>query len=285
MLGARRRAGARAPGTHAPPRPAPDRCARRARRDPRSAGPRTGSGRVAMVRRMKKLLLLLALIGLAGLAAKQLSVVVTGAPALLCTDWFAEHYADRLRAASPGDRARPARRRRPGPRARPRPGGRVLLLRRLVPGPQPGAADGRPRRAQPALAAHVLGRHRPPDLRSVPRSWRAHHDVVGRQRATHRPHRHAVPARPQPRHPRPAARPGRPTPGTRSRSTTSTARRSASSAWARSPARSSAWRPPSGCGRSACAAPCSATSRARRGRSTGCPSSPRRSTCWPSPCP
>ena len=32
-----------------------------------------GSGRLAMVRRMKKLLLLLVLIGLAGLAAKQLS--------------------------------------------------------------------------------------------------------------------------------------------------------------------------------------------------------------------
>ena len=33
----------------------------------------SGSGRLAMVRRMKKLLLLLVLIGLAGLAAKQLS--------------------------------------------------------------------------------------------------------------------------------------------------------------------------------------------------------------------
>jgi hypothetical protein len=68
VLGAQRRAGASGSEHLALPagRPVcspPD--------DGHQAG--TGSGRVAMVRRMKKLILLLALIGLAGLAAKQLS--------------------------------------------------------------------------------------------------------------------------------------------------------------------------------------------------------------------
>ena len=69
MLGARRRAGATGSEHLALPH------GQERWPPPSGAGHQAGagSGRVAMVRRMKKLILLLALIGLAGLAAKQLS--------------------------------------------------------------------------------------------------------------------------------------------------------------------------------------------------------------------
>ena len=160
---------------------------------------------------------------------------MSGAPALLCTDWFAERYADRLAADAPrlelvalvGDG--PVAGRRPGARRR------LLLLRRLPSRPAPSRCSRPASRAPNLRWLHtfsagtdhpIFGQFRDRGVRITTSS--------GANAAAHRPHRDALPARAQPRHPRPAARPGRPRVGRRGRSTTSTARRSASSAWARS---------------------------------------------------
>ena len=72
------------------------------------------------------------------------------------------------------------------------------------------AVHGRRRAdAEPALAAHVLGRHRPPDLHVAARPRRAGDDVVGRLGHADRPHGDDVPAGAQPGPARPPARPGR----------------------------------------------------------------------------
>ena len=167
---------------------------------------------------------------------------MTGAPALLCTEYFAEHYHDRLAAAAPDLALVRLVRDVVVPDAELARVDAVFFSADSYPATSAQLLGAGARGAEPALAAHVLGRHRPPDLRAVPRP----------RACASRPPRAPTPRRSPARScctcSRSAATSAaccatrRPTRGTPGRSTTSTARRSAWSAWARSRARSSAWR-------------------------------------------
>ena len=139
---------------------------------------------------MKKLLLLLVLLGLARPGRQAALVVVSAAPALLCTDWFAEHYAERLAAAAPALALVRLVGEGPIPDAELARVDAVVLLRRLATRRAPCALLGAATRAPNLRWLHTFsaGTDHPIFGQFRDRGVR-HHDVVGRRRRARSPAR------------------------------------------------------------------------------------------------